>query len=417
MSKLSKQEYIIKAAKLYGLGEVEIGALRDHLSGKMPNEFIVRRCQFLFDLYDIYVSKEYNEPIDPDEKGIINLDDYAFEVSKRRLDKSKIGSNWIVSSNLEAYLITDIPSKQTDIRNKFIPISKVNNFLLPQIAKQMGLDATVYYMGVYTDQYGTLSTHHLTKNFLNDDETLIQGNSIIKDNPKKRRINFEAQLETVDKFVKKHYKKHKLPQEELDVAREEIKRGLIKQTIYNKFVFNQNESHQKWGLVQGKDKRLRLAPIFSYDYSAGVEPLNKSYGRAVQGRREDIETFMVHFSKYPWFKEWIATKVLTFDLDKAVSDMTRRTGLELTQEEREYYDFLFGKMHAKVLSVCEVNYDRNLVEKLRKEKIGDKVLKVKDTVTDKVHDFKALRKTIKRNKKLIDDSQGDSENHGDHEDR
>ena len=58
--------------------------------------------------------------------------------------------------------------------------------------------------------------------------------------------------------------------------------------------------------------------------------------------------------------------------------------------------FLFGKMHAKVLSVCEVNYDRNLVEKLRKEKIGDKVLKVKDTVTDKVHDFKALRKTIRR---------------------
>ena len=409
MPKLSKEEYIIKAAKLYGLGEVEIGALRDHLSGKMPNEFIVRRCQYLFDLYDIYVSTEYNEPIDSDEKGIINLNDYAFEVSKRRLDKSKIGSNWIISSNLEAYLITDRPSEQTDIRNKFIPISKVNNFLLPQIAKQMGLDATVYYIGVYTDQYGTLSTHHLTKNFLNDEETLIQGNSIIKDNPKKRRINFEAQLETVDKFVKKHYKKHKLPQEELDTVREEIKRGLIKQTIYNKFVFNQNESHQKWGLVQGKDKRLRLAPIFSYDYSAGVEPY-RPYGRAVQGRREDIESFMVQFSKYPWFKEWIATKVVTFDFDKAVSDMTRRTGLELTQEEREYYDFLFGKMHAKVLSVCEVNYDRNLVEKLRKEKIGDKVLKVKDTVKERVQDFKALRKSIKREKRLFDDLE-------DHEDR
>ena len=86
MPKLSKEEYIIKAAKLYGLGEVEIGALKDHLSGKMPNDFIVRRCQYLFDLYDIYVSKEYNDPIDPDEKGIINLDDYAFELSKRRLD-------------------------------------------------------------------------------------------------------------------------------------------------------------------------------------------------------------------------------------------------------------------------------------------------------------------------------------------
>ncbi len=391
MPKLSKEEYIIKAAKLYGLGEVEIGALKDHLSGKMPNDFIVRRCQYLFDLYDIYVSKEYNDPIDPDEKGIINLDDYAFELSKRRLDKSKIGNQWMISSNLEAYLITDRPNKYTDIRNKFIGISKTNNFLLPQIAKQMGLDATVYYKGVYTDQYGTLSTRHLTKNFLNDDETLIQGTSIIKDNPKRRRINFESQLEAVDKFVKKHYKKHKLPQEESDKAREEIKRGLIKQAIFNKFVFNQNESHQKWGLVQGKDKKLRLAPLFSYDYCAGVEPLHKAYGRCVQGRREDIESFMVHFSKYPWFKEWIATKVVTFDFDQAVKDMTRRTCVELSDEEREYYDFLFSKMHAKVLSVCEVNYDRNLVEKLRKEKLGDKVLRIKNTVTGRVQDYKEIK--------------------------
>ena len=67
-------------------------------------------------------------------------------------------------------------------------------------------------------------------------------------------------------------------------------------------------------------------------------------------------------------------------------------------------------MHAKVLSVCEVNYDRNLVEKLRKEKIGDKVLKAKDTVKERVQDFKALRKSIKREKRLFDDLE-------DHEDR
>ena len=384
MSKLSKQEYIIKAAKLYGLGDVEIGALRNHLDGSMPNEFIVRRCKFLFDLYDIYASKEYNDPIDQDERGIINLDDYAFEFSKRRLDKSKIGNQWVITSNLEAYLITERPNRSTDIRNKFIDISTLNNFLLPQVAKQMGLDATVYYRGIYTDQYGTLSTHHLTKNFLYDEETLIQGNSIIKDNPNKRRINFQSQLESVDKYVKKHYKKYKLSHEELEKVREEIKRGLIKQTFFNKFVFNENEAHEKWGLIQGKDKRLRLAPLFSYDYCCGVQPTNKTRHRATQGKREDIESFMLYFSKYPWFKEWIATQVLTFDFNKAVSDMTRKTGIEFSDEEKEYYDFLFGKMHVKVLDVCDVNYDRDLVEKLRKEKIGDKVLRIKETVKEKI---------------------------------
>ena len=39
--KLSKLDYIVKAAKLYGLGEVEINALKDHVSGKNVNEYII----------------------------------------------------------------------------------------------------------------------------------------------------------------------------------------------------------------------------------------------------------------------------------------------------------------------------------------------------------------------------------------
>lgn len=391
-NKLSKLDYIVKAAKLYGLGEVEITALRDHLSGKYENEYIERRCKYLFRLYDIYVSEEYNEHIDPDEKGIINLNDYSFEKSKRRLNKSKIGVFWILSSNLDTYLATVPPNRYTEIENKFIGISEKNNFLLPQIARQMGIDATVYYKGEFTDENGATSTHHLTKNFLYDEETLIQGNSIIKDTKKRKRINFETLLDTTDKYIRKYYKKNKLPEQDLEKARREIREGLIKQTLFNKLVFNENESNEKWGLILCSDKNLRLAPIFSYDYSAGVVPTIKTQHRVVQGSKEDIPSFMLQYSKEPWFREWIENRVLKLDLDQAIKDMVRRTGVQLTDEEENYYRFLFEKMKAKVVEVSDLNYDRDLIEKTRRKKLGNAISKAKGNISGKIEDVKSFIK-------------------------
>lgn len=91
MPKLSKADYILKAASLFGFSDIEIEGLRKHLDGSSPNEYIEKRCKSLFDLYKIYDSTEYNEQIDPDDNGIISLDDYAYKVSQRRLRDSLIG--------------------------------------------------------------------------------------------------------------------------------------------------------------------------------------------------------------------------------------------------------------------------------------------------------------------------------------
>ncbi len=393
MPKLNKKEFILSAARLYGLGEVEIGALEAHLDGTMPNEYIVRRTQALFRLYEIYESDEFNKKFGTDENGIINLNDYAFEISKRRLTDSKIGKFWIISSNLEAFLSVRTPQDAaSDVREKFVQISQKNNFLIPQLARQIGLDATVYYKGEYTDEYGTFSTHHLTKNFLYDEETLIQGNSIIKADPKRRRINFDTLLESVDKYLRKYYNKNKLPKDDLQKARASIREGLIKQTFFNKLFFNTNESNEKWGLIIGNDRNLRLAPMFSYDYFAGVESVSKTQYRVVNGNREDIESFMLAFSKEPWFKSWVQTSILSMDFDKAKHDMERVTGISLLPEEEEYYRYVLQKMYPKVVDVCNLNYNRELIEKNREERLGKKILRIGYTLSDKLADLKSPRK-------------------------
>lgn len=389
MPKLNKEEYILKAAKLYGLTEIEINALKDHLNGSMPNDFIEKRCKSLFKLYEIYNSKEYNEHIDPDENGIINLNDYAFKISKRRLASSKIGKFWILSSNLDAYLATVPANVSTEIKSEYLNISEKNNFLIPQLAKQMDIDATVYYKGEYTDEYGTLNKFHLTKNFLKDKETLIRGKSFVKGNQNRLMVDFENVLESTDKYIKKHYKKYKLPAEELEEARKEIREGLIKQTLFNKIVFNENESNEKWGLIEGQDKRLRLAPTFSYDYCANVQTIGKMQHRVVKGNKEYIEDFVLQYSKEPWFKNWIENAVLNLDLDKAISDMERKTGVSLTEKEKEYYNFvIMENMHSKIVNISELNYDKELVaqEKNKNLTVGDRLKRVGKIVHDRHSD-------------------------------
>lgn len=384
--KKTKKDYILEAAKLYGLGEVEINALRNHLDGSQPNDFIVRKTEFLFRLYEVYKSTEYNDKIDTDDNGIIQLNDYAFEVSQRRLADSKIGTGWILSSNLEAFLITNEPDYHSKIKAKFLKLADTNNFLLPQIARQMGLDATIYYRGEHTDSSGSISTFHLTKNFLKGEETLIQGDSIVKENSNKRRvnrINFESLLEATDKYVKKYYKKHKFSADEMKKAREEIRQGLIKQTLFNKLVFNENESNQKWGLIIQADKRLRLAPLFSYDYCAGVEMLDKAPHRVVDGRKEDIESFMLEYGKEPWFRKWISSSVLPLDFEKAVQDMTKKTSITLSDEEKEYYRFFINKMYSKIALVHDLNFNKELVEANKKGKLKEKITRIKNAVSGK----------------------------------
>lgn len=387
MPKLTKEQYIIKAAKLYGLADFEIEGLEKHLNGTVPNEFIERRCKALFRLYEIYNSTEYNEHIDPDVDGLINLNDYAFEISKRRLADSKIGKFWIISSNLEAYLATVPANMSSEIESQYLNISEKNNFLIPQLAKQIGIDATIYYKGKYTDnENGKLEKFHLTKNFLRDNETLIRGSSFIKSNPNKLMLDLDKILDVTDKYIKKHYKKYKLPQQELEATRKEIREGLIKQTLFNKIVFNENESNEKWGLIITDNNRLRLAPLFSYDFCANVKTIDKMKHRVVNGNREYIEDFTLKYSNEPWFKEWIESAVLDLDLDRAIADMEEKTGVTLTDEEKQYYNFaIMEKMHAKVVNVSDLNYDEQLVvqEKKKNLTIRDRLNRAGKIIHDK----------------------------------
>lgn len=337
MNKLSKKEYILKAARLYGLTDFELKDLEDYLNGNFDNKYIAKRNIKLFRMYHTYISPKYNEHISVDENGIIDLDNYLFIISKRRLQDSKIGRDWLISSNLDSYLITNRHS--SDINNKWIKISEKNNFLLPQIAKQLELPATIYYKGKFPEKSQRLeSVFFMTKDLLKDGESLILGDEIYKRKKDRVKIDFEDLLSETAKYIKRYYKKNKINSSEAEKVKDEVRKGLIKQTIFNKLVFNNNEGNSKWGLIKQEDSTLKLAPIYSFDYCSGVESSGKSHHRVLH-KKEDVETFIQEYADEEWFRKWIKEKVITLDIDKAINDMKNETGMNLTEKENEYYKF------------------------------------------------------------------------------
>lgn len=381
MPKLEKLEYILKAAKLYGLGHVEIEALKNHVDGSDPNPFIERKMNYLFRLYDIY-QEDDGEKIRMNSEGIINLNDFSFEKSKRRLADSKIGEFWVIGANLDSFLATLPADRSVLVKSKFKDISEKNNFLLPQLAKSMGLPTVLYYRAKFTQSTLPKATYHLTKNFLEEaEDRFILGTDIVKDSREKKRTKLETLLETTDKYVKKHYKKHKLSDGESIRARDIIRRGLIKQSFFNKFVFNENESNQKWGLIADGNHELRLAPLYSFDYCCGAEPTGKVHRRSVNGK-EDIQTFMLKYGKEKWFRDWIEERVIPSpNVDVLAERMKNETRMVLTAEEKEYYEFMFHQLKNRVREVVDIGYDEKELSK--RKRFANRMKDLRETSSNK----------------------------------
>jgi hypothetical protein len=136
-----------------------------------------------------------------------------------------------------------------------------------------------------------------------------------------------------------------------------------------------------------KDHRLRLAPLFSYDFCANVKTLSKMQHRVVNKNKEYIEDFILHFSDESWFKEWIDSTVVNMDLEKAAKSMEKTTGVTLTDAEMEYYNYaIMEHMHSRVVNASDLNYDEALVTQERKKNISVKQRLA--TIRRRIHDIK-----------------------------
>lgn len=275
------------------------------------------------------------------------------------------------------------------INDNRLDIKEKNEFFLPQLAKQLGIETAIFYKTTETENRETKKVsvdsivdilrkyelvddtkYHLTKNFIKQGEKYIVARTFVKSKNDSSMIEMKQILEATEKYIKEHYKEKGFSKKEADDTYKDIRTGIIKQSLFNKLVENSDESNNTWGLIENEEGKLRLSPMFNFKNCAGCMATDKKV-RVVDKNKNYIDDFLIVYSDEEWFKEWIDNAVINLDFDKASDEMIRKTGVILTEEEKKYYrQTIFDKMHSIIVNASIVNYDTDEITKARKDRMS-----------------------------------------------
>lgn len=385
--------YLVAAGKIYGKGPVELDGLVYMLTnGDIDfDNWIIRRNEVLFDLYEKYRSNSFPNDFRMNSHGIYAPKDEEYVLSKERQNKwstiqgtSQPGVGWIMTPSLDYFMVSPNAKSSHEVIEKYQNLAEKNSFLLPQIAKQLDIPATVYYRGIIRKGKDKRKVH-LSKNFIGPEEIYLAGYGIVES--KRRRDNkvpFKSVLDSTRRAMLEEESRRGISEEDTLARYEEIRRGLIKQTFFNKLTLNDDESNDTWGLIRGTDYRYRLAPLRCFEPSCGARATGyngKGCHRTASNGYDDIQSFLLEFSKEDWFRDWIENSVLSIDLDKAFEDASRESMTSFSPKERDYYGEVFDKMLGKVRDVFELDYDHDEVTHIiRDHRRGKRLAKVKKQI-------------------------------------
>lgn len=275
------------------------------------------------------------------------------------------------------------------INDNRLDIKEKNEFFLPQLAKQLGIETAIFYKTTESEnrefkkvsidsivdilrEYKLVddTRYHLTKNFIKQGEKYIVAKTFVKSKKDNNMIEMKQILEATEKYIKEHYKEKGFSKKEAEDTYKNIRTGIIKQSLFNKLVDNSDESNSSWGLIEDEEGKLRLSPMFNFKNCAGCIATDKKV-RVVDKNKNYIDDFLIVYSEEDWFKEWIDNAVINLDFDKANDEMIRKTGVILTKGEKDYYrQTIFDKMHSIIVNASVVNYDTDEIIRARKDRMS-----------------------------------------------
>lgn len=253
----------------------------------------------------------------------------------------------------------------------------------------MGVEAVDFYRAKYRDDYNIEDRESfITDNFIKEDETFIPAQKFVKDHSNIRRVGLKELINSVSNYIKSEYKERGFSKEETTAAVNQARVNLIKQTFFSRFVANNSESDDKWGVIQSKDGKIRLAPMFAYDACAGAEVRRPSSVISASKSRMELLSFIQDYSKELWFREWLSSKVQNINMKRVFSLAKSRKGLELSNEQKDYYEFLINLSQERVKDAVEANFNPEVLAELNKEKMKNRVKRTTTRVVDNLNTVK-----------------------------
>lgn len=225
-------------------------------------------------------------------------------------------------------------------------ISLYNNILLPQIAGQMQSESAKYYIAE-PNKASNNRRHLVTIDFKNPSEELIYGEEILEQTD--GDIN-ELNIQNIINHLKAYLVKEQIKSQDI----ESIKREFIKQSLFNRFVKQSDENNHNWGiLLNQENNRARIAPIYDLDCCCEIGTLRKHVRTTQDDSKYSMNSFIKEFGQYEWFIPYLKEVLEDFDINKAIEQAKRATGIEIPENIRNHYKNFFGEKYYELKSAYQ----------------------------------------------------------------
>lgn len=272
------------------------------------------------------------------ENGEIIIDKQDFQVSALDVERYTNCIKWILLKDQKTMALLKRPFGDIyrNLDKRQYDISVYNNILLPQIAKQFQNKSAMYYL-VKGNKASRNIKNILTLDFKRKNEELIYGEDILEETDGDiNELNIEKIIGAIDKYLNEKGFKH----QDIDI----IKKDFVKQSIFNRFVKQADENNHNWGiLVNKKEERARMAPVYDLDCCCDVGPLKKHKRKTNDGNTTNMQGFFEDFGSHNWFNMYIKELLEDFDINKAIEKAKKETGIEIPENIKDYYKTFFGE--------------------------------------------------------------------------
>ncbi len=230
---------------------------------------------------------------DKDKEGNIIIKQGTFIISESPVDSYSFSDSWIFLSQpgvlnregvsgrmalVKSYIADKCPKFYTGTDAE---MSRTNNFILPEIAKQFQLESADYYNVVFEEgdelqskenfvsiadysRQKIIPNHRymLTPSFKGNNEELVHFADILENRNERKASQILSEI--VNYLNIRH-----TPETDLEL----IKKNFIKQCIFNKYIDFSDEHNLNGGILISRGPegtRARLAPSYDLDFATGV---------------------------------------------------------------------------------------------------------------------------------------------------
>lgn len=291
------------------------------------------------------------------ENGEIIIDKQDFQFSALDVERYTNCIKWILLKDQKTMALLKRPFGDVyrNLDKRQYNISLYNNILLPQIAKQFQNKSAMYYF-VKGNKVSNNMKHILTLDFKRKNEELIYGEDILeKTGGDINELNVEKLVDSIEAYLTKKGFKH----QDIEI----IKKDFVKQSIFNRFVKQSDENNHNWGLlINGKEETARIAPIYDLDCCCGIGTLKKHRRATNDGNTTNMEGFFKDCGTHKWFNIYIGEVLKDFDINKAIENSKKETGIEIPEDIKDYYKTFFGERFYELKGAYQNSLDGKINE-------------------------------------------------------